>query len=198
MQSCRLTKFAALDALFCRYERQLAARVTEFTQRAGDTIAHNVELRRQIDEASSFVLKFAVLFLFSTVFLQSRREHVTLNTEVQGVMLPLRQVATFSRPRTNCLPAALWGGCATVSYMIDQHERIGKFVSKEQQAAKELAAAAEARLKSMRLQTQKDCKVRDPSSKARFKSAGCVSLLSARLWRRGCRSWTRKGSKWRR
>jgi hypothetical protein len=32
-------------------------------------------------------------------------------------------------------------------------------VSKEQQAAKELVAAAETRLKNMRLQTQKDCKV---------------------------------------
>ncbi len=48
--------------LFClpqrfifRYERQLAARVTELTQRAGDTITQNVELRREIDEACSTV-----------------------------------------------------------------------------------------------------------------------------------------------
>jgi hypothetical protein len=44
--------------------------------------------------------------------------------------------------------------------MIEQHEQIGKFVTKEQQAAKELAAAAETRLKNLRLQTLKDCKAR--------------------------------------
>jgi hypothetical protein len=37
----------------CRYERQLTGRVTELTQRAGDTISHNVELRREIDEVRS-------------------------------------------------------------------------------------------------------------------------------------------------
>jgi hypothetical protein len=44
--------------------------------------------------------------------------------------------------------------------MIEQHEHIGQFVTKEQQAAKELAAAAETRLKNLRLQTLKDCKAR--------------------------------------
>ena len=43
----------SLQRFICRYERQLAARVTELTQRAGDTIAQNVELRREIDEACS-------------------------------------------------------------------------------------------------------------------------------------------------
>jgi hypothetical protein len=62
--------------------------------------------------------------------------------------------------RSNFVFTALESGRATVSYMIDQHEQIGKFVTKEQQAAKELAAAAEVRLKNLRLQTQKDCKVR--------------------------------------
>jgi hypothetical protein len=42
--------------------------------------------------------------------------------------------------------------------MIEQHEQIGKFVTKEQQVSKELVAAAEARLKTLRLETQKDCK----------------------------------------
>jgi hypothetical protein len=68
--------------------------------------------------------------------------------------------------------------------MIDQHEHIGKFVSKEQQAAKELAAAAELRLKNLRLQTQKDCKVR--SGLCSFNSTWLL-FLAVRIWKRGCR-----------
>ena len=47
------------------YERQLAARVTDLTQRAGDGIAVNVELRREIDEM--------------------RREYVMLNSEATAL-----------------------------------------------------------------------------------------------------------------
>jgi hypothetical protein len=48
-----LVSFAPFNACFARYERQLAARVTELNQRAGDTISRNLELRRQIDEAGA-------------------------------------------------------------------------------------------------------------------------------------------------
>jgi hypothetical protein len=67
-------------------------------------------------------------------------------------------------------------------------------VTKEQQTAKELAAAAESRLKNLKLQTQKDCK-------ARF-----TLNISTRLWfsyfltirhsKLGCRSLTSRDLKW--
>ena len=47
------------------YERQLVARVTELTQRAGDTVTQNIELRREIDEM--------------------RREYCTLNAEAAAL-----------------------------------------------------------------------------------------------------------------
>jgi hypothetical protein len=78
--------FVPICALFSRYERQLAARVTELTQHAGDTIAQNVELRRQIDEASN--VQATATFLFATVLLQIRRDHVTLNAEAAGLCVP--------------------------------------------------------------------------------------------------------------
>ena len=69
--------------------------------------------------------------------------------------------------------------------MVDQHEQIGKFVSKEQQAAKELAAAAEGRLKNLRLQTQKDCKARCPPPILQLKTKRSLivelQVLEARL-----------------
>jgi hypothetical protein len=69
--------------------------------------------------------------------------------------------------------------------MVDQHEHIGKFVSKEQQAAKELAAAAEGRLKNLRLQTQKDCKARFPPPILHLKTKPSLivelQVLEARL-----------------
>jgi hypothetical protein len=65
----------------CRYERQLTGRVTELTQRAGDTISHNVELRREIDE-----VRCARLWqrLLSDLELQIRRNYMTLKAETAG------------------------------------------------------------------------------------------------------------------
>lgn len=68
-------------------------------------------------------------------------------------------------------------------------------MTKEQQAAKELAAAAELRLKNLRLQTQKDCKVcSGPCSLNR----ASVLFLAIRIWKRGCSSWTKRDWKWNR
>jgi hypothetical protein len=100
--------------LFFRYERQLAARVTELTQRAGDTIAQNIELRREIDEvcsaaqqhdrvvfwshfytASCFAAAssyFAVDALCSSPVLQIRRNHVTLKAEISGARISTQHV----------------------------------------------------------------------------------------------------------